>query len=217
MLIITGTPRSGTTRLAAYLQMMGQDIRGLWIPEQMSGGLEDEQVRRINKQLLENGRDQELDKAIREYSVGVIKEPRFATLGNPVLIQTWYAVRPEIKLLVVKRNFHDVGCSLHSSKGIKPIGTSPEEAAKIVETGYNAFLAEIKRLEIPYEQLEFPVFCDQRDHVLEVLQRFGSLQLRPDSEVIRHYNCTMGSPIAVWNQWFDSSKARTYPKNDIIS
>jgi hypothetical protein len=199
------------------IETFGKEIRGLWIPEQMSGGLEDEQVRRINKQLLENGRNQELDKAIREIPVGVIKEPRFATLGNPILIQTWYAVRPEIKLLVVKRNFHDVGCSLHSSKGIKPIGDTPEEAAKIVGEGYNALLAEIKRLEIPYEQLEFPDFCDQRDHVLDVLQEFGLLQFRPDSEVISRYKCSMGTPTAVWDQWFDSSKARVYRRNDTIS
>lgn len=217
MLIITGSPRSGTTRLAAFLKMMGQDIRGFWIPTRMPGGLEDEQVRLINKQLLESGRNHELDRAIREYSADIIKEPRFATLAKPELIQTWYAIRPEIKLLVLKRNFHDVGCSLHSSPGITPIGESPQEAAEFVETGYNVLINELERLGIPYVQLEFPAFCNARDKVLEVLERFGALQLIPDMAVIERYDCRMGTPAEVWNQWFDGSKARVYSPKDTLS
>ena len=98
MLIITGSPRSGTTRLAAFLQMMGQGIQGLWIPGQCAGGLEDENVRRINKpRLLESGRSEEVDRAIREFPQTVVKEPRFASLARPELIRAWNELRPDIR------------------------------------------------------------------------------------------------------------------------
>ena len=179
---------------------MGQDIQGLRIPGPMSGGLQDEHVRRINNQLIESGRSEEVDRAIREVPRTVVKEPRFASLAKPELVQAWYELRPESRLLVLRRDFRDVGCSLHSSHGIKPIGKSPEEATAMIETGFNVFTSEVARLGIPNEQFEFPAFCNQRDRVLEVLQSFGQLKFRPDRAIIEHFKCMFGMPAEVWNQ-----------------
>lgn len=210
MLIITGTPRSGSTRFAAFLRMMGQDIRGLWIPSHMPGGLEDEGVRMINKQIIEKGRSDELDSEIRNFAIKTVKEPRFATLGKPELIETWYQLRPDIKLIILKRDFRDVGCSLHSSAHIKAMCESPEEDSKLIEVGFNTLLSVVNRLCIPNKQFEFPDFCNQRDYMLESLRSFAQLELQPNALIISQYKCKMGSAEDVWDQWFDASKARVY-------
>lgn len=213
MLLITGSPRSGTTRFAAYLQMMGQDIEGLWFHTRMPGGLEDGLVRQINKRLLEEGRGSDVDGLIQTFPRNVVKEPRFVSLNQPFLLETWADLRPDLRLLILTRDFTQVGHSLHNSPGIKPVGETPEQAAEIVRQGFEQFMSSVNRLGVPHERLSFPEFYREPGRVMRLLEGLGQLRLQPNPERISHYECALGSPMEVWEQWFDISKVRSHQQS----
>jgi hypothetical protein len=156
LFIITGLPRSGTTRLAAYCQMMGQPLQGLWMPEVWDGGLEDGDVMKINKAMVENGRSAELDATIRGFPRPILKEPRFVTLERPIVIETWFELHPDLRLLIMRRDYVQAGRSLHNSKRIKGFGKDPNEAAAILQRQYELFMQTVRRLAIPHAELEHP-------------------------------------------------------------
>jgi len=210
LLIITGIPRSATTRMAAYCQMMGQPLEGTWIPEIWAGGLEDDEVKRINKTILEVGQSAEVAAAIRDFPRPIFKEPRFVTLEQPALVEAWFAHRPELRFLVMRRDFLQAGFSMHNSRRIKPIGRDPEEAAEIFGRQYGLFMDTVRRLNVPYVELEHPYFIRDFNGARSALEDFGGLRLVPNEEVIQRYGKTPGTPEEVWRQWFDEGEVRRH-------
>jgi hypothetical protein len=210
LFIITGTPRSGTTRLAAFCKMMGQPIEGLWLPEHHDGGLEDSLVRLINKHIIEHGVDQDACDAIKSFPRPIIKEPRFVTLRNPSLFEAWVSNRPNSRVLLMERDFLQVGRSLHNSRGIKAFGATPEEAASHLQEGFDQLVKTIERLGIPHRRLHHPDFIDSFDEFIDILMNFAGMSLVPDEKVMEEYGVVPGSPKEVWEQWFDSNAVRQH-------
>jgi hypothetical protein len=209
LLIITGPPRSGTTRLAAFCQMMGQPLEGRWFPGQ-EGGLEDDRVKPINKALMTGGLTEEIAARITAFPAPILKEPRFVTLSEHSFIESWHRVRPELRLLILLRDFEQIGHSLHKSRGVKPIGDTPQVAAEWIAGKYRRFMDGVEALNIPHLILHHPEFVEKFTTVRDVLMKFGGLSLIPNKQTIQAYGLEPGTPEEVWNQWFDREKVRQH-------
>jgi len=209
LLLITGTPRSGTTAFAAFMQMMGYRVYGTWVKGLMPGGLEDVQVLRINDDI-RRGQIENIDNEIQDFDRRVIKDPRFVTLGNTNLIETWFTNRPNIKLLVMIRDFEQVALSMDKTTKINVLNKCHVESARILKKNYQEFIEFIRELKVPFEIIKHPAFIDEFHRISKLLVEFYNCPLDPNSEVIKSNGLVGESPEEIWNEWFDSSKVKTY-------
>lgn len=164
MLIITGTGRSGTSVIAAWLKELGlMENLTEWIP-QTSSGYDTRDVSRVNKAIV-LGNDAAMQsipaqtEAIRGFKHEIIKDPIFF-YGNA--LNTWLDVRKDFKVLICLRKFQHV----HKSRmrvQQHNLAFTPEELR--IELG--RFVSELIFNEIPYEVITFPSLLDSYDDVYE--------------------------------------------------
>lgn len=235
MLFITGAPRSGTSALAKYCEMMGHDpgdakrhtvvhqvpsFEDIFLHGAPSQGVP---VRLGERECLElvdinraiarvDAADPLVIERIKRYTRRVAKDPRFISLGTLAIIRTWWQHRPDMRLLVVRRDFRQVGQSLAKWPNIFGFSDNVDENAQKMEDYFHAFMNEVARLGVPNRQVCFPDLIHQFDYVYSILTGFGKLYLEPDSEAIfRNGLLSMGSndcPKSIWNRWFDPGKVQ---------
>ena len=103
-LLITGFPRSGTSLIAKFLNLVGYDTGGSWNSE-INAGFEDDSFQKIVTTYQSNPLSEELilflEKEIAKVDKIVIKHPRF--LMTPKLMRIWTYIHPETSVLVTYR------------------------------------------------------------------------------------------------------------------
>lgn len=207
MLIITGTPRSGTTLLAAFCKMMGHDPGGEYKPE-VNAGLE-EFGARLAQECFEKGQVQESERIISRYSRPLFKLPHILSRGTPEILELWASHKPGLKLIVLKREPALVARSL--AKNPKTFGEKgDEEEIRIkYESLIPKFWTEVCRLGIPHQTLNFPDFLNDFPLVQDTLTNFGGLTLQPNAHAISEFGVPIAegdNPQSVWARWIDERK-----------
>lgn len=162
MLIVTGTGRSGTSLIAAWLKKCGVlKNEAEWIP-QFNAGFDNEEVGRINKAIW-LGNDpyyhtvEAQTTAIKNVKEKVVKDTNFF---YGFVADTWVNARTDIKFLICLRKFSAVHKSRLNVKQLLQ-ARKPED----LETDFGKFLSKLVFNKIPFEIICFPDFMDEYDTV----------------------------------------------------
>ena len=162
MLVITGTGRSGTSIVAAWLKKCGvikYDCE--WIP-QFNSGFDTPDVARVNSAIW-LGNDLPLQSipaqttAIKAFEYDIIKDPKFF-YGN--VLNTWLSVRQDMKFLICLRKFSEVEKSRLNLSQLA-MARKPQE----LENDLGKFMNQLIFNNIPFEFIVFPKFTDQYEDV----------------------------------------------------
>ena len=180
MVIVTGLGRCGTSILTKYLGDVGFGVgRNINWHDEARAGYELSTAYSINREMWNNyckaGKPIDLDfdyrgpywkckyrEAIfnvdkdeeKQGKVEVIKDPRFT--WNPALIEAWWTVRQDLKLIICHRDIQSV---MDSRKSLPPQYDDPKRV-KLSEykEDFADFYTKVLQLEIPYVTLFFPKF-----------------------------------------------------------
>jgi hypothetical protein len=145
---------------------------------------------------------------IRECPRPVLKDPRFVTLGVPVLLRVWATHRPDLRVLVLLRDVERVAASFAARPELFGRGADPAPPAAVLRRSLDAFLAALRETGLPSRL--FPLL--RRDvtfaEVEEALCGFGGLELRPDAAAAAALGVRPRSwaPRDVWEAWFDPAR-----------
>ena len=151
LLIISGTPRSGTTRMAAFCSAMSNTVYPHWTGSNSDGGLEDPWIAKINEGIIKDEwPESEFSKDISGYKHRVLKLPQFVTYGDSKPIEMWFKYRPKLRLLLMVRDVEQVAHSMQANN-MKTLADNPNDAAKILETQLEEFCKTVVRLGIPFQ------------------------------------------------------------------
>ena len=216
MLILTGMPRSCTTTMMAYLQMMsGEHIAGLQhskIDLRLQGrrsyvrGCECTDVNRHCEKFHSGEiKKTEFMKFAEDYWFSTIKYPQFATGGFSEAFESWVEQRPETEVLLMHRNAEEVVDSMERHD-MNSIGKGFSESVSILKDRYENFKSTIESLGIPNIELKHDDFLEDPADTIEKLRSLSKLKLIPYQNAIQFYGANGDSPESVWNDWFDKSK-----------
>ncbi len=175
MIIVTTPGRSGSSLLMAYFKKLGINIGDLRWLHFFQAGMELPAAVRINalfrKKIINNQklRDKELYNDIAAINYEVIKDPQFVL--HPEIIEHWWAVRKDIKIIYLTRKPEQIVNSLkrHSSMN-SPVYRNH---ADLIVAHENDFLARLDKLKIPYKKFVFPDFTDQIKDINKCVKDFG--------------------------------------------
>lgn len=199
MIIITGLGRCGTSIITKYLQKVGfgcgQNIN--WHDEARAG-MELSTAYSINREMWNNyckaGKPIDLDfdyrgpywkckyreaifnvdkdeKQINKDGKGVevIKDPRFT--WSPDLIEAWWTVRQDIKLIICHRDIKSV---MGSRKALPPQYDDPKRIElSEYKIDFADFYTKVLELEIPYVTLFYPKFIRDFASTHATLKKIG--------------------------------------------
>ena len=204
MIIVTGLGRCGTSILIKYLGEVGFGLgRNVNWNSEMRAGLELSTAYCINQGMwqgfsksgtpidlerIPSGdywanktfREQILnvDKDERQGKVDVIKDPRFT--WHPDLIEAWWEVRKDIKLIICHRDIEQI---YKSRKALNNRGQddpkravhprNPEVELPRYKIDFADFFTKVLEIGIDYELLFFPDFLGDFKTVHESLDRLG--------------------------------------------
>jgi len=204
MFIITGLGRCGTSILIKYLGEVGFGLgRNVNWNSEMRAGLELSTSYSINQRMWQkfskNGNPIDLeqvntgdywvgksfrecilsvDKDERQGKVDVIKDPRFT--WHPDLIEAWWEVRKDIKLIICHRDIEQIYKSRKSlnntgqddpKRAVHP--SNPEIELPRYKCDFADFFTKVLEIGINYELLFFPDFLMDFDSVWAHLNRIG--------------------------------------------
>lgn len=221
MLIITGLGRCGTSLTMKVFEDLGFNlgVNVSWIDE-VNAGLELGSVYRINQEMyltyLKNGLEINLDdqstfghwngftfRRIMEYFdkdnrqgdfVDVIKDPRFT--WHPGLIRAWWSVRKDIKLLIMHRDPQSIlNSRIRLSEGFQDPKVGRMEDVNMFKIDFCDFLVEVLKLQIPYELVFFPNFCNQPEILFNAI-----------NSLCKSFNILEEDFFESWNKIFDKNK-----------
>jgi hypothetical protein len=192
MLVITGTGRSGTSIIAAWLKKCGVlDYESEWIP-QFNSGYDTPDVSRLNSAIW-LGNDPQLQSipaqttAIKGFKYDIVKDPKFF-YGN--VLNTWLSVRNDMTFLICLRKFNAVHKSRLNLSQLN-MARKPEE----LENDLGRFISQLVFNEIPFEFVTFPEFTESYDEVYAKVKK-----LHPEIDI----NIDTGRKI--WDELIDKSK-----------
>jgi hypothetical protein len=192
MLVITGTGRSGTSVVAAWLKKCGVlNYESEWIP-QFNSGYDTPDISRLNSAIW-LGNDPQLQSipaqttAIKAFEYDIVKDPKFF-YGN--VLNTWLSVRNDMKFLICLRKFNAVHKSRLSLSQLN-MARKPEE----LEKDLGSFISQLVFNQIPFEFVTFPEFTENYDEVYEKIKK-----LHPEIDI----NIDTGRKI--WNELINKSK-----------
>lgn len=175
MIIVTTPGRSGSSLLMAYFKKLNLNIGNLRWLHFFNAGMELPAAIRINglfrKKIINNKslKDKEIYNDIKVLNYDVIKDPQF--LIHPEIIEHWWAVRKDIKVIYLTRKPQDIVNSLRRH----PTMNSPvyRNHTDLIEQHEEDFLSRLDKLKIPYKKFVFPDFVDQIDNINKCLKEFG--------------------------------------------
>jgi hypothetical protein len=194
MIIITGLGRCGTSILTKYLGDVGFGVgRNINWHDEARAGYELSTAYSINREMWNSyckaGKPIDLDfdyrgpywkckyreaifnvdKDEKQGKVEVIKDPRFT--WNPELIEAWWTVRQDFKLIICHR---DIKSIYDSRKALPPQYDDPKRL-KLPEykIDFADFYTRVLQLEIPYVTLFFPKFLQNFHETWLVLEGIG--------------------------------------------
>jgi hypothetical protein len=198
MILITGIGRCGTSVLMKYLEKVGFFVGNdlCWYDE-IRAGYELSIVTKINWSLWSNycqkGKLINVDDNIYGAGVGaynityrnaicltdrdrggfvkVIKDPRFT--WHPDIIEAWWRVRQDFKLIICHRDAEAVMRSRNLFPEKFRNDTSNCISIDQYKIDFTNFLTRVLKLKIPYEILFFPNFLQDFKSTYEVLERTG--------------------------------------------
>ena len=192
MLVITGTGRSGTSIIAAWLKKCGMiDYESEWIP-QFNSGYDTPDVSRLNSAIW-LGNDPQLQSipaqtvAIKSFDYKIVKDPKFF-YGN--VLNTWLSIRKDMTFLICLRKFNQVHKSRLNLSQLN-MARKPEE----LENDLGRFVSQLVFNEIPFEFITYPEFAESYDEVYAKINK-----LHPELDI----NIDTGRKI--WNEIIDKSK-----------
>jgi len=166
MLVITGTGRSGTSIIAAWLKKCGMiDYESEWIP-QFNSGFDTPDVSRLNSAIW-LGNDPALQSvpaqttAIKAFEYNIIKDPKFF-YGN--VLNTWLSIREDMTFLICLRKFNQVHKSRLNLSQLS-MARKPEE----LENDLGRFVSQLVFKKIPFEFVTYPDFTDSYEEVYKKL------------------------------------------------
>ncbi|HVX63387.1 MAG TPA: hypothetical protein VHC19_22390 [Pirellulales bacterium] len=209
MLLITGTPRSGTTLLAAFCKMMGHDPGGDYKRE-TNRGLE-EGFARVALDQLKRRNLEACDLIIDRYDRSVFKQPHFLDCGRPEFLERWAGKKSELRVLILLRDPRQLAISLSENASL----FNEWGSVDITETKYRhlseMFLEAVRKLDLPHEVLRFPEFLTAYDQVELLLTSFAGLRLKPKPEAMPQFGVTYedgDTPRRVWEKWIEPTRVR---------
>lgn len=175
MLIITGPGRSGTSVLALFCRKLGFEPGGAWYTN-IDAGLEDEQIVRMNDEMLHEitraGRAvktlEKYGSTIRNLPHTVVKDPRFTF--NPGLIRAWRSVRDDLTVLVTYRNPEH---TIKSRKRLPGLMHRNQKKPDIIRRDFANFIEVLLEQKIDFRLLLFPQFLQEYDRVYATLMELG--------------------------------------------
>lgn len=174
MVIITGIGRCGTSFLARWCKESGIDPGGKWT-DIVNAGMEDTATVRINEIILGDAQHDEIEidkyrKAISEIKREIVKDPQF-TVGADVL-NVWYKIRKDIKLIVLHRNPEFV---LKSRLRYDAwfVDRWRGKNINLYKQQFADFITTILRFNIPYKLFYFPTFLKEFDLIYEAFLEYG--------------------------------------------
>lgn len=208
MLLITGTGRSGTSLLAKYCLLMGNDPGGRW-KDEADAGFEDDNAVAFTHAFHKGGRPFALGVAkMQPVTRPVVKVPQVVTLFQPALMDCWLEVKPDLRLLVAKRPFAAVGQSFAKQPDIFKMGTDADAIAAKVQKQYEEFMAYIAAKGVPH--VVIPMLTEEMTFaaIREGLTTFGGLTLTVDADAAVKTEVLVSdtTPEGVWNAVYDRSK-----------
>jgi hypothetical protein len=204
MFIITGLGRCGTSILMKYLREVGFGLgKNVSWNEEMRAGLELSTAYSLNQRMWmgfsKNGNPIDLDrvptgdywvgKSFRECilsvdnderqgKVDVFKDPRFT--WHPDLIEAWWEVRKDIKLIICHRDIEQI---YKSRKALNNTGqddpkravhpSNPEVELPRYKIDFADFFTKVLEIGIDYELLFFPKFLEDFESTWKSLNRIG--------------------------------------------
>ena len=194
MLIITGTGRSVTSIIAAWLKKCGViDYESEWIP-QFNSGYDTPDVSRLNSAIW-LGNDPALQSipaqtvAIKGFEYDIVKDSKFF-YGN--VLNTWLSIRKDLTFLICLRKFSEVQKSRMNISQLSMV-RKPEE----LENDLGKFVSQLVFNDIPFEFIKFPDFSSEYDLVYSKLEK-----LHPD--IVQKISVETGRKI--WNDIIDETK-----------
>ncbi len=208
MLMITGAGRSGTSLLAKYCLLMGNDPGGRWNDE-ADAGFEDDNAIAFTRMADIAG----LEKALmfergQPVNRAVVKVPQLVTIGKPALLDAWLALKPGLRLLVAKRPFEAVGQSFARLPDLFKRGTDPKAIADQMRKQYEEFTAYAAGKGVPHYIV--PMLTEEMTFaaIREGLVAFGGLNLVFDPQAAERLGLAVRDPTpeAVWNAVYDPTK-----------
>ena len=190
-LIITGFPRSGTSLLAKFLNLVGFDTGGSW-NSGINAGYEDEHFQKIVTTMLMNSFTEDLvlflEKEIQKVDKLVLKHPR--VLFVPELLRIWTNIYPETSVLVTYREpIH----ALESKKSLGNLGYYTNFSASELDEKFHTFIDILIHLRINHKILYFPDFLSDYGGVYHTISSLGI-----------HIDKDKGQ--AIWNNLVDFNK-----------
>lgn len=192
MVIITGVGRCGTSLLARFCNELGlMDSFGIWYNSVNAGGESAEAIS-INQRLIKAKLNNifvlssQIRRDVNNIKGKVIKDPRF--LIDPDIINKWYLVNSNIKVIYLYRDFEKI---VESSKKA-PMLNSPNyrNHVDLIEQHHNKFLKNIEK--IPHKVFKFPDYIDNPNEVYKTISEFTGT-----------YNRNW---IQIWNRIVDKNK-----------
>lgn len=174
MIIVTTVGRSGSSALMEYLKQVSNAGDLVW-NKYYEAGNENPLTVRINsefrKRALERQplRDFKLYTEIENFNLEVIKDPQFLVI--PEIIEHWWYVRKDIKVILLEREPEKIVSSLKR----KPIMNSPvfRNHTDMIISHMARFKKILTVNDIPYATFTFPDFIDQYEQVSEKLSEWG--------------------------------------------
>ncbi len=210
LLIITGTPRSSTTRMAAYCSFLGNSVAGKWDGRNDDRGLEDPALSTFFIDAIAGDDLGGYQHLIENYQSRVLKFPHFVTCGNTDAINAWHTHRPNLKILLMIRNPCQVYHSLARS-GMNVPREGFGKFSKDLDSSLTHFISFLDEKSIPYHKLVHADFMDTPEEVITILgESFADLQLTPNIEIMRSRGATGDNPRTIWDSWFDKTAVTHY-------
>lgn len=204
MIIITGLGRCGTSILTKYLREVGFGLgRNVSWNAEMRAGLELSTAYRLNQRMWDgfskNGNPIDLDRIFsgdywkgksyrqcilevdkdpRQGKVDVFKDPRFT--WHPDLIEAWWNVRKDIKLIICHRDIDQI---YKSRKALNNTGqddpkravhpSNPDIELPRYKIDFADFFTRVLEIGIDYKLLFFPKFLQDFDSTWKSLNEIG--------------------------------------------
>jgi len=168
MIIITSVGRSGTSFLTKFLSECGLSVGSDRWYEPIQAGMENKETIAINQNLIRHfvkGEKINLWRVyadIEDLNYDVVKDPSFLT--DVRLIESWWKVRKDLKVIFLYRDPQDV---VDSIKKVPEWGGPVYRCfPEMIERKNNQFLDTCAQLKIPIKKFKYPQFLDNETEVI---------------------------------------------------
>lgn len=182
MIIITGTGRSGTSLAARFCEKIGFPPGGGW-GRGIQAGREHPAIVKINNAFAgvdsEDRIPEDLRSRIRGFHRKVVKDPRFVTIENPLLLKTWQGERSDLRFIVMRRDLRAVASSFHANRQFfkKQHELSHGALVAAYQKKLDLFSQQINVLGLNVCWVDFPDCVDDYNLIHSAFVEFGGLKI----------------------------------------